>query len=165
MKKILFCLALLTSLHSFAQTDSASLPITVQLPVKGWALMANYMSESPAWADRKAPDVLALLIGSGTQLDSLSTGTLRAAQIISFVRRLKAERNGTIETVARSIFNNAPSITGYTALLTQIQAKANGAGPQKNAATYIVNQYNSYTQTLSDLYTQMIKSGIDWSNN
>lgn len=164
MKKILLIL-LLFAFKAQAQTDTANSPITVLLPVKGVVLCGYYLSQNPNWNDRKAPDAMASLIGSGTQPDSIVTVTMSAVKLATFASQLLSERYGAAGTVARSILSNTPSITGYSALSTQINAKASGSTSQKDAAIYVKNKYNAYLQTMSDLYDQMYSSGLNWIRN
>lgn len=126
-------------------------------------LYANYLSEAPTWTDRKAPDYFITKIGSGTQPDSLVIVTLTANQLATFAIKLTAERYGAIGAIgatARSIFNNNPSIPGYTALFTQVTTKANGVTSEKNAAIFVLNKYNAYSQTMTDLYNQIFMMGF-----
>jgi hypothetical protein len=163
MKYILFILLFFSMQKSFAQ-DSASQNITVLLPVKALVLQGAFMSENPNWSERKTPDLLASLIGSGTQPDSLVTVTMKAGMLLNFIRRLSGERYGMIGTTARSILNNVPSITGYTNLLSQINAKANSGG-QQVAANYIKNGYQAYADILAALYSEYYQRGVDWIKN
>lgn len=164
MRQILFALLFFTAQQTFAQIDSASQTITVQLPVKAIVLQSAFWSETPTWADRKAPDQMLTLIGSGTQPDSLVTVSIKASQLLSFVKRLASERYGMIGTTARSILNNVPSITGYTNLVSQITTKAT-SGTQQAAANYIKNGYTAYSAILSALYDEYYQKGLDWIRN
>lgn len=162
MKKLLFGLTFIISISSFAQTDSAKQTITVKLPVKAIVLYGTYLSQQPNWEDRKAPDQLQALVGSGTQLDSVVNVTVAAGKLATFVTQLMGDRYGALSAVNRSIFNNTPAITGYTALTTQINTIATGNTSQKAAAIYVINAYNAYTANLSTLYDQMIATGLAW---
>lgn len=165
MRKIILALTIFTSGNAIAQVDTAMSTITITVPVKAVVLYANYFSESPTWADRKAPDYFITKIGSGTLPDSLVIVTITANQLAGFAIRLTAERYGAIGATARSIFNNNPSIPGYTALFTQVTTKANGATSEKNAAIFVLNKYNAYSQTMTDLYNQMYTNGLNWIRN
>jgi hypothetical protein len=163
--KYVFLFLLFVSLKSSAQVDSSNLTITVQLPVKAIVLYGNYISESVTWAERKTPDILLPVIGSGTKPDSLVTVVVKTGPLFMFISRVISERYASINTVALSIFNNSPAITGYTALFTQISAKAAGNTSEKAAATYLVNRYNSYTAVLSSAFTEMYNRGLAWIRN
>jgi hypothetical protein len=163
-----FLISLITSLmciKSIAQTDTASSPITVLLPVKAVVLYGYYLSQNPNWSDRKAPDQIVSLIGSGNQPDSVVTVTMQAGKLATFATQLIGDRYGSLGATAKSILSNSPAITGYTALSTQIGTKASTSGAQKDAATYVKNKYNAYLQTMSDLYDQMYAAGLSWIRN
>lgn len=170
MKKVLFAILFFVSINATAQIDSltqtyAPNPITVTIPVKAVVMYASYLHDSPSWADRTAPDYFKTMIGSGNLPDSLVTVTMKAEQLAVFVLRLQAERFGAIDTVNHSIFNNSPAIPGYTALITQVVSKANGAGAQKNAAIYVRERYLNYRNTLYNLYGEMYQKGLNWIRN
>lgn len=165
MKKILATLLVFSCLQSFAQIDSASLTLSVQLPVKGIVLYGAYVSEVPSWSERKTPDALLPLIGSGTKPDSLVNVTVKAGTLFTFIQKMLSERYGAIYTPAQSIFNNNPVITGYTGLFSQIVTKANGNTSEKAAATYVVNQYNAYTSALTSAYNDTYTRGVNWIRN
>lgn len=164
MKHILLSL-LIFSLRASAQTDSASMSITVQLPVKAVIMYGYYISETPAWSERKTPDILKPLIGTGTKPDSLVNATVQAGPLFYFITRVISEKYESIRTIAQSIFNNSPAITGYTALFTQITGKANGNTSEKAAATYLINRYNAYTIALTSYYTEMYGRGLSFIQN
>lgn len=171
MKKVIFSILILAGLNGYSQVlpDSTiaytNSPITVTLPVKAVVLYAAYLSESPNWADRKAPDYFITKIGSGTQPDSLVSVIVSAKQLSDYAIRLTSERYGVASAVNRSIFNNSPSIPGYTALFTQVTSKANGATSEKGAAQYVRDKYNAYTQTMTDLYNEQYQKGLGWIRN
>jgi len=165
MKKIIIIILVFLSVKSTAQVDSTTLPITVTIPVKAVILYGYYLSQSFAWADRKAPDQINALVGSGTLPDSLTTVTLAAGKLSTFAINLLSDRYGALSTVNASIFSNSPSIPGYTALFSQVNTIANGAGSQKAAGTYVKNQYNNYVATMAALYTQMQAAGLSWIKN
>jgi hypothetical protein len=139
--------------------------ISVQVPVKAVVLYAYYMSQYPSWENRKAPDYFLTIIGTGTKPDSLVNVTVTADNLAVFAMKLSAERYGTINTTARSIFNNSPAISGYTALFTQVANKANGNTGEKGAAQYVVAKYNAYSTSLTNHGLEMYQSGLDWIRN
>ena len=139
--------------------------ISIKIPVKAVVLYANYASETVSWERRKEPDYYKPLIGSATKPDSLVNVTLQAQNLAEFVCRLTGERYGAINTVALSIFNNSPAITGYTALFTQVVTISNGNGQQKNAGEYVVYKYNKYIETMTALTNQMYSKGLAWILN
>ena len=165
MKKIIVLIAILLSLQSQAQIDTSLSNVTVLLPVKALVIYSYYLSTQPNWADRKAPDRIIALVGTGTLPDSLVTITFQAGKLNNFITRLILERHNVLTAFNKSIFNNNPSIVGYTGLLTQISNKAAGAGLQKDAATFVQNNYNAYNQALTDVYNNMYASGLAWINN
>lgn len=142
--------------------DIPNSPITIQIPLKAVVLYASYMSQSPSWENRKAPDYLLTVVGANTNPDTLVNVTIQAQQLADFAIRLTGENYGIINIVARSIFNNSPAIPGYTALFTQVVAKANGTSSEKDAAAYVVDRYNSYTQSMTDLYNQIYQNGLNF---
>ncbi len=129
MKKLLFAIALLISISATSQTAGDS-SITVTLPVRAIILMGAYLSEAPRWEDRKAPDQLIIKIGSGTQLDSLTSLTITGKRLAWFMNKLQADQNVVIIDDYRQIILNMPSLAGYTGLQSQINTIANGAGSQ-----------------------------------
>ena len=139
--------------------------ITVTIPLKALVLYASYMSKVPSWDNRKAPDYLITVIGTHTNPDDLVTVTVESVQLLNFVTKLISDSYGVIGTVARSILNNTPAISGYTSLFNQITATANGTSSEKEAATQLISQYNYYTQTQASLYNQMYQAGLDFINN
>lgn len=165
MKKLSILFFLILALKSQAQTDTAKSAITVQLPVKAIVMHGYYMSLTPNWDDRKAPDALQAIIGSGTQPDSLVTLTMTAGKLANLMIQLNGDRYGVLANVNRSIFNNLPAITGYTGLLSQVNTKAAGTGAQKDAATYVKNRYNAYQTALDNLYTDAYNTGLNWIRN
>lgn len=165
MKKILFLLALFIAVRSSAQIDSAGQNITVLLPVKGVVLYGYMLSTRLDWSQRKAPDVLAGLIGSGNQPDSVVTVVTKAGQLGDFLNWLQSQPYGSANAVIRSILSNSPAITGYTALTTQVVNKANGNSSEKAAATYIVSRYNFYQAYLTDQYNRAYAAGLVWITN
>lgn len=165
MKKIIIAILILTSLNSEAQTDSTTLPITVILPVKAVVLYGSMLNDNPNWKDRKAPDYMVTLIGSGNLPDSIVNVTITAGKMLSFVIWLNQKTYGIIDPVSRSIFNNSPSMPGYTALFTQITNISNGAGAQKGTANYIISQYNLFVATQTALYNQAYTNGLTWIRN
>lgn len=159
MKKITLSLLILMSIKSFAQTDTST--ITVVLPVKAVVLYGDYISNfSSVWADRRLPDALSLLIGSGTQVDSLVTVKTTAYKFSNYILYLLNYPYGTISTFARSVLNNSPSIPGYTALTTQITTISNGNTYQKLAAQYIISRYTDYSADQTAQYNRMFTNGI-----
>jgi hypothetical protein len=169
MKSLFLSLCLFLSIGVFAQEDStsqyANSNITITIPVKAVVLYAAYLSESPNWVDRKAPDYFQTIIGSGTQPDSLITVVIKAHQLSTFAIRLTGERYGVSSAVNRSIFNNSPSIPGYTALFTQVVNKANGVTSEKGAAMYVRDKYNAFSATMTNLYNEYYNKGLDWIRN
>lgn len=174
MKKIITVIAILFSINASAQlTDSTAIAdsiqmshqyevVTVTLPVKAIVLYAYYFQEKFDWANRKAPDSYKPLIGSGTKPDSLVTVTVPAINLSDFIDHVYGERYGAISSYAQSVFNNTPSIAGYTALFTQVVTIANGNTSQKNAANYMIWRYNKYTGNLSNLINQYYAKGLYW---
>ena len=179
MKQIITIIAILFSLSASAQTqplDSAgrvdsvmkiysTQTITITIPLKGVILYANYASENMVWERRKDPDVYKPLIGSGTKPDSLINVTISADQLATYVIRLTGERYGLINDIVNSLFHNTPAIAGYTDLFTQVVTKANGAGSEKNAASYVVWKYTKYTDNMTSLSSQMYQKGLNWIRN
>lgn len=157
MKKAILFALLLISIKSFSQSDA----VTVKLPVKAIVLYGDYLSKFYLnWDERKTPDALLPLIGSGTQPDSVVNVTTSGAKLSNFIIQLLQYDYGTIATTARSILSNSPSIPGYTALTTQITTIANGNTSQKAAAQSIITNYTAFTQSQTDKYNSMYNNGI-----
>lgn len=167
MKKIFLAIAILISINSFAQSDSldqyANNVLPLKLPVKAIALYAYYFSRDFDWSKRLAPDGYKPLIGSGTKPDSLVNVNITAQQLTQFAQNLQGERYGAVYNYARSIFENSPSISGYTSLITQILTlAANGTQDQKNGANYVITKYSAYSNNLTDLINGYYQQGIYW---
>lgn len=139
--------------------------ITITIPVKALVLYAYYMSVNPSWENRKVPDYLITIIGNRTNPNDLVTLTVDANQLLNFIFSISDDRYTKIGDAVRSIFSNSPAIAGYTALFTQIVAKANGTSSEKDAAAYLVEKYNAYTQAMTDLYNQMYQNGLNFIHN
>lgn len=165
MKYVFIFLIFFSIQKGFAQIDSASQTVTVQFPVKGIVLYGFKLSVSSNWADRKAPDALLPLIGSGTQPDSVINVTVKAGTLSDFLGWLITQSYGAANAPVRSILSNSPAIAGYTALTSQIVAKANGNTAEKAAATYVVSRYNAYQQELTNQYNTAYAAGLAWIRN
>lgn len=165
MKSILILFALFIALKSSAQTDSTQLTITVNLPVKAVVLYGYRLSQQYDWTQRKAPDALLPLIGSGNQPDSIVTVTTKSGILTDWLNWLTLQPYGSANAVIRSILSNSPSITGYTALTTQVTTKASGNSSEKGAAQYVVYHYNLYQQDLTDAYNRAYSAGLTWIRN
>lgn len=139
--------------------------ITITIPVKALVLYAYYMSINPTWENRKVPDYLVSVIGNHTNPNDLVTMTVDAGQLLNFIFKLSDDNYTKVGDAARSIFSNSPSIPGYTALFNQIIAKANGTSSEKDAAAYMVAQYNQYTQMMSNAYNDMYQNGLNFIHN
>ena len=166
MKKTVIAIFMLMSVAAFSQPDSTSIyadsSITVVIPKKTIWAYAYYISESPAWSNRKIPDQLKLLIGSNNLPDSLINVSIRAGNLVNFLNRLQAERNEAVRDFYRSVLLNTPAIGGYTALQTQIINKANGNSSEKLAATYIKDKFLEYQAALQVLWNEQISRGLNW---
>jgi hypothetical protein len=90
---------------------------------------------------------------------------MTARQLADYAIRLTSERYGAASTFNRSLFNNSPSIPGYTALFTQVTTKADGNGSEKNAAIYVREKYNAYVATMTALYNEWYSKGLEFIRN
>ena len=168
MKKLFLFAAILFSLNASAQSDStiesyANNMLPLKLPVKAIALYAYYFSRNFSWDNRKAPDTYKALIGSGTKPDSLVNVTITAKDLTEFLNHLQGERHGAVAAYNNSIFNNIPSIPGYTSLVNQVVGISNtGNQNQKNGAQYVITKYGAYSTNLTNMINQYYTEGIFW---
>ena len=168
MKKLFLFAAILFSLNASAQSDStlesyANNLLPLKLPVKAIALYAYYFSRNFSWDNRKAPDTYKALIGSGTKPDSLVNVTITAKDLTEFAQNLQGERYGAVAAYNNSIFNNIPSIPGYTSLVNQVVGISNtGNQNQKNGAQYVITKYDAYSTNLTNMINQYYTEGIFW---
>ena len=174
MKQIILAILILFSFTATAQVDStqykdsvlnsyANNLLPLKLPVKAIALYAYYFSRNFKWENRLAPDSYKALIGSGTKPDSLVNVTISAKNLTEFLNNLQGERHGAVAAYNNSIFNNIPSIPGYTSLVNQVVGIRNtGNQNQKNAAQYVIVKYTAYTDNLQSLINQYYQQGIYW---
>lgn len=140
--------------------------ITVQLPLKAIIMYAYYLSQDKQWEDRQVPDQLATLIGSETDPNALFTVTIKAKKLSFLLANMLQERNGVIRDFYRSVIQNLPVISGYTALQTQITTKAADNGdPQKDAAQWVLDAFVLYRDGLESLYTENYNRGLAWIND
>jgi len=119
MKKILFAIGLLLSVSAFSQVDSSALqlPIRLSIKVKFWAIAgSNLQTKSPF------SDTALLCVGSGNNIDSIASGTVRAGR---FLR-------------AFEIFANSNCGDNYTSLHELINSNAANGG--------LIAQLNNYIQ-------------------
>ncbi len=178
MKQIIIALLIFASFSATAQIDStqykdsvlnsyAGNKLALKLPVKAINLFAYYYSvNNSVWANRNAPNGYKSLVGSNTKPDSLVNVSVTAKDLTEFAQNLQGERYGAAYNYNRSIFENVPAITGYTALNTQVVNQRNsGTTEQKNAAEYVIAKYGAYTDNLTSLIDDYILKGKDWIKN
>lgn len=149
--KRLFFLLLIASTTATAQNYQDS-TITLQLTQRTawWITKALELQ----WDNRKLPDVLRAYVGSGTRPDSLFTVTLRAGLVRNGMELLLTRPLLLAIDDYRSIVLNQPAITGYTALATQINTKANGNSSEKQVATWLRDWYLDRVATFQGLYNE-----------
>jgi hypothetical protein len=167
MKKLLFIAFVFIGVSASAQNYNDS-TVTVQLTQRAaWYIGYHIKSLSGdnMWNNRTAPSTLKNYVGSGLNPDSLFTVTLKVSFIKGMLEILLSGQNEATQADRLSIVNGSPVIPGYTALSTQIVAKANGASSEKLAATEIVNYYNQRVADFGALRNEIISNVIKWANN
>ena len=142
--------------------DSA---ITLTLTQRAALYYAGAIMQQFDWKHRNAPTDLKNFIGNGTNLDSLFTINVNAGVLWMMIERISGVSMMYGLSDWRSIMDNQPAISGYTALTTQVVAKANGAGAQKNVAQWIVNRYVDKQNAQDALKAQDVQRIVNWSRN
>lgn len=148
MKKALLSIILAFSLSAQAQTwQDSTITITATQRLAWW--VANSLELT--WETRKAPDALRTAVGSGTRPDSVFTVTLRAGLLQRAMENLLTRPLLLAIADYRSIFLNQPSVTGYTALATQITNQANQG---RGAAIWLRDWYTGRVADYDRLYNE-----------
>lgn len=132
---------LLISTQATAQDYSDS-SITLTLTQRCTYWIGAYIKNNFRWSERTAPTVLKNYIGSGNNPDSLIVGvTFKAKYLLGAMDALISNPLQVGYADYRSIVLGMPSITGYTNLVTQINAIASGNSAQKNTAAWLKDEY------------------------
>lgn len=166
MKKILLAATILISLSVKSQNYADS-TITLTLTQRSAIYVGQYIktNTSAAWTNRLTPSVLRPYIGSGSNLDSTFSVTLKADYIRGMIELLLGSQNEVVQADRRSIIDNAPSVPGYTALSTQIVNKANGNSSEKQTAIYIRDYYLQRLSDFAAVRAEYINAVVNWSRN
>jgi hypothetical protein len=167
MKKTLIAIAILFSIKASAQDlpNYADSLLTIQGSQRMAIYIGRGIQQSFAWNNRLAPATLKNYVGSGMQLDSLYTVTLKAGYIKQMIELLISGDNEAVQADRLSIINNSPAIPGYTSLAGQITALANGNGAQKNTAIFIRDYYLQRLADFAAARQEVIADVIRWANN
>ncbi len=170
MKKLLIVIAIITATTTAkaqaydSSANYADTLITLQLTQRAAVYIGYYTRNYKlSWANRNAPTIFKSYVGTGTHLDSLFTVTLSAWYVTGMIDLLLTGQNQVVYADQQSVIFNSPTISGYTALATQITNKANGSTSEKNVATYILSYYNAKVAALAALRTQIITDVVNWS--
>lgn len=156
---------LIISVQATAQDygDSA-LTITATQKLSYW--IGAHIKNNFQWSERNAPTQLKNYIGSGTNPDSLIVGvTFKAKYLAGALEALISQPLQVSYADYRSIVLGMPSITGYTNLVTQINAIASGNSAQKNTAAWLKDKYKERTDAYTALYEEQKQQTIEWSRN
>lgn len=170
MKKLLFIFSILLSLQSSAQETQpvsyADSSLTVVI-TQGFAVqLGNYIRNRFEWQERDAPTKLKNYIGSGTDLDSLAgTVVVKAKHVLAVMDALNENKLGLTYEEYRQIVLGVPTVAGYTGMAAQINSKANGTGPEKNAAIWARDEYAKRTAANDALKKAEIQETVIWSRN
>ena len=157
MKKILFIAFAFISLSLSAQIDSSNLqlPIKLTIKVKYWAIAGSYITNKSAFSD-----TVLKCIGSGTQLDSLYTGTVRAGRFYQFFQRWVSDPVGANYTLLYEILNSTAANGGIYPQLNQFIA--NGTANEKKIAQWLKSQIQDLmTRHAAASDTQILKGIIN----
>jgi hypothetical protein len=167
MKKALFAIAILFSISASAQDlpNYSDSNITLQLTQRAALYVGRGIQQSFTWNNRLAPATLKNYVGSGLQLDSLFSVTLKAGYIKQMIELLINGSNEAVQVDRLSIINNSPAIPGYTSLASQIVTKANGNTSEKQVAIFIRDYYNQRVADFAAVRAEVISDVIKWANN
>jgi len=165
MKKAFIAIAILFSISATAQNYNDSV-VTTSLTQRAAVYIGFGIQQSFSWSNRLAPTSLKNYIGSGTNLDSLlGPVVLKASYIKNMIEILLSGNTAVTSSDRSSIISNSPSVPGYTSLAVQITTLANGNGPQKETAQFILEYYNQRVADYNNLRAANIQNVVSWSNN
>ena len=149
MKHLLFLLLITTTATAQSYSDSA-------ITIKGTQRLAWWVTKGIQInaENRKLPDVLKPYVGSGNDPDSTFTVTMKAGILQAGIELLLTRPLLVAYTDYRSIILGQPAITGYTTLNAQLTTIANGTGPQKLTAQWLLAWYTERVKNFTDLYNE-----------
>lgn len=164
MKRIFSVLFLIAiSFTSKAQNYGDSL-ITLQLTQRCTYWIGQYVKTSFQWSERNAPTQMKDYIGSGNNPDSIiASVTFKAKYLLGGLDALISQPLQVAYTDYRAIVLNAPPVSGYTSLVTQINTIASGSGSQNLTAQWLKDRYSERVAAFDALYQEQKKSVIIWS--
>lgn len=156
MKKVLLIIFVIFAQKASAQNyyDSS---ITVTLTQRSAIWITKSIIITPE--TRKQPDVFKPYVGSGNNVDSLFSVTLKAGFIKDGMELLLTRPLLLALTDYYSIILNSPAIPGYTGLGSQINTIANGNGAQKLTGAWLLSWYNQRVSDFQNLYNSE-KAGV-----
>ena len=166
MKYILILFAVFIGVSAKAQNyGDSSITLTLTQRTAYW--VGQYIRVSFQWNERNAPTQLQPYIGSGNAPDSLlGTVQLKAKYILGAMDALISQPLSVSYTDYRKIMMNQPSTPGYTALITQVNTKANNINdPQHLVAQWLSEQYQARTAAFENLYNEQKTNVIIWSRD
>ncbi len=160
MKVFLISLLVSFSINANAQADSSDLqiPIRLNLKVKYWAMIGAYPLSI---RDSRFTDTLRKCIGSGTALDSVSTGTIRAGRFLQFFQQVTAESSGATYKLLNELLTSTQAQDGWSGLLQQLNSQiANGTAQQKIIALWLKNKAQQMLSDKQAISDNLIQIGI-----
>ncbi len=160
MKVFLISLLVSFSINASAQVDSSDLqiPIRLSLKVKYWALIGAYPL---SMRDSRFADTLRKCIGSGTALDSVSAGTIRAGRFLQFFQQLTAESSGATYKLLNDLLTSTQAQDGWSGLLQQLNSQiANGTQQQKAIAQWLKSKAQQMLSEKGAVSDNLIQAGI-----
>lgn len=164
MKRIFSIFFLIViSFTSKAQNYGDSL-ITLQLTQRCTYWIGQYVKTSFQWSERNAPTQMKDYVGSGNNPDSIiASVTFKAKYLLGGLDALISQPLQVAYADYRAIVLNAPPVSGYTSLTTQINTIAAGSGAQKNTAQWLKDRYAERVAAFDALYQEQKNQVIIWS--
>lgn len=163
MKNLVFIFLVLISFKSNAQNYGDS-SITLTVLQKNCYWIGQYIKTSFAWTERNAPSQMKDFVGSGNNPDSIiGSVTFKAKYLLGGLDALISQPLQVAYADYRSIVLNAPTISGYTSLTTQINTIASGSGAQKNTAQWLKDRYTALVSVFDAQYQDQKNQVITWS--
>ena len=156
MKKLLFTFLLFAELKASAQNYYDS-TITLTLTQRAAIWITKSIVITPE--TRKQPDVFKPYVGSGNNVDSLFSVTLKAGFVRDGMELLLTRPLLLALSDYYSIILNSPAVPGYTALGTQITTISSGNGAQKLTGAWLLAWYNQRVLDFQSLYNSE-KAGV-----
>ncbi len=170
MKKIIVLIVLPIAigipLLTTAQDYSDSL-ITFKCKQKTAFWVAAFVKQQYNWDnknEKNAPTQLRPYVGSGENMDSVFTVTMKAKYLLGAMELLISQPLMMVYDDYRSIVLGTPTVSGYTGLAAQITTIANGSGPQKATAEYLKKNYFDRVDQIYAPYAENKQRILDWVN-